>query len=98
MSEILYLLAIPFVAGVVAISLPKKVRPAIETIGILGSVGSLAYVTYVYVNLASYTSSWWRIDGLSRFILLFCGVFGFLIALYSLKFMRRFDRLNEYYG
>ena len=98
MSGILYLLAIPFVAGVIAILLPKKVRPAIETVGILGSVGSLAYVTYVYVNLVSYTSSWWRIDGLSRFILLFCGVFGFLIALYSLKFMRRFDRLNEYYG
>ena len=98
MSEILYLLAIPFMTGVVAIFLPKKVRPAIETVGILGSVGSLAYVTYVYVNLVSYTSSWWRIDGLSRFILLFCGVFGFLIALYSLKFMRRFDRLNEYYG
>ena len=98
MSEILYLLVIPFVTGVIAIFLPKKIRPAIETVGILGSVGSLAYVTYVYVNLVSYTSSWWRIDGLSRFILLFCGVFGFLIALYSLKFMRRFDRLNEYYG
>jgi len=98
MSEILYLLVIPFVTGVIAIFLPKKIRPAIETVGILGSVGSLAYVTYVYVNLVSYTSRWWRIDGLSRFILLFCGVFGFLIALYSLKFMRRFDRLNEYYG
>jgi len=73
MSEILYLLVIPFVTGVIAIFLPKKIRPAIETVGILGSVGSLAYVTYVYVNLVSYTSRWWRIDGLSRFILLFCG-------------------------
>ena len=98
MSDLMYLLYIPFIIGLVVLVLPKRARALIETLGFLGSGASLVYAIKVYIKFANYLSDWWRIDGLARFILLFIGVFGFLIALFSLNFMRRFNRLNEYYG
>ncbi|MFA5042770.1 MAG: proton-conducting transporter membrane subunit, partial [Kiritimatiellia bacterium] len=39
-----------------------------------------------------------RLDHLASFILLLTAVFGFLIALYSIGYMRGKERLREYYG
>ncbi len=98
MTDILYLLLIPAGAGVLSLLLPRRAKIGAEIIGLLGSAGALFYCVLIYLRYNSFTNAWWRIDGLSRFILLFCGIFGFIITLYSLPYMRKFKKLNEYYG
>ena len=109
MNPLLYPIALPFIIGSLCLLTPKKVR---ETLAILGSLATFGLTIWLFFNKGTYQlacpvilkglfgvnlSTYFRLDSLSSFILLAIGLFGFLITLYSLKYMAGKSRLREYY-
>lgn len=88
----IYLILVPIIAGLFCLIIPKLK----EIITILVSLGTFIYTVFLFFN-RPLASNFFALDNLSGFILLAIGLFGFLIALYSLKFMAGKTRLNEYY-
>ncbi|MBL7198184.1 MAG: hypothetical protein ISS47_08790 [Candidatus Omnitrophica bacterium] len=95
-------LIIPFIFGLVCFVIPKKNK---RIPGILALI--ISFLTFIicigifalrpqYVNLGTFQC--FLVDNLSAFITLFIGLFGFLIVLYSLGFMKDKDNLNKYYA
>ena len=111
---LLYPIVLPFLIGIICLILPRKFKGAIETLAIFGSLLTFALTISIFLGISLFPSpsilplegsgapgGWGcnlMLDNLSRFILLAIGLFGFLITLYSLKFMTANSRLNEYYG
>ena len=98
----IWLITIPFIAGVIILLLPARIKGIKEGLGLIGSAASfvLSFVLFTRKPLSwSYDGlPLLRIDNLSAFILLGAGLFGFLIVLYSLRFMAGKSRLKEYYA
>lgn len=96
MSPFLYSIIIPFAAGFLCLISPRRLR---EFWAILGSLITLILVILLYSNkFPSYpVPGYLLFDKLNSFILLAVALFGFLIALYSLKYMGGKPRLREYY-
>ena len=98
MNMLLYPIVLPFLIGIICLILPRKFKGAIETLAIFGSLLTFALTISIFLMASQPASEYLMLDNLSRFILLAIGLFGFLITLYSLKFMTANSRLNEYYG
>jgi len=82
---------VPIVLGTVCFLLPRKIKFVRESIAVLGTTATLAVTIWLFLNKPG---EWifsqltiLRLDNLSGFILLALGVFGFLITLYSLKYV-----------
>ena len=110
MDIIIYPIIVPFVAGVLIAVVPRALRGVKELIALGGTIvsayyaGILAFVyrdyAFSYVLFRSEEMSFsmdMRVDSLSGFILFAGTIFGVLIVIYSLGFMKGFERLKEYY-
>jgi len=99
---LLYLIIIPFIVGLFCLLIPKKLSKLREW---LATGGALVTFYFAIVSFLRKSIQWsysnlplLKVDNLSGFIVLAMGLFGFLIVLYSLKYMAGKERLNEYYA
>lgn len=88
----IHLILIPFFAGAVCLIVPKIK----ELTAVIISLFTFIYTCILFFS-GAVDSRYFIINNLSRFILPAIGLFGFLIVLYSLKFMSGKNRLSEYY-
>jgi formate hydrogenlyase subunit 3/multisubunit Na+/H+ antiporter MnhD subunit len=91
-----------FLAGIVCLLLPSRLDKERAIIAVVSTVFCLLLVWPLFTGPAA-VRSWgpglsFRVDGLSRMVLLAVAVFGVLIAMYSAGFMKGRDRLNQYYA
>ncbi|NQT92506.1 MAG: NADH-quinone oxidoreductase subunit L [Lentisphaerae bacterium] len=93
-------IALPLVAGLVCRLLPRswsRVQGLI-TVAMTAVTALLAWKVFAAGSAMLGDGRWFMVDGLSRFVLLAIAAYGFLIALYSLGFMRDRPRCREYYS
>ena len=95
MNALFYPIVLPFIIGIFCLLTPKKVREALALIGSLATLGLTIWLFSIKNQFPA--GGLFLIDNLSGFILPAIGLFGFLITLYSLKYMAGKDRLREYY-
>ncbi len=102
MHPFLYPIIVPIIAGTICWIIPRKVSAIREILGVSGSIITFGFTIWLFTQKSLEwsvgTSVLFRLDHLSSFILLASGLFGFLISLYSVKYMKNHPRLNLYYG
>ncbi|HID56093.1 TPA: hypothetical protein EYP37_06165, partial [Candidatus Poribacteria bacterium] len=114
MNPLLSIIVIPFLAGVLTLIIPKKARFSHGIIAVLALAWMIALtVPLLTVEKRSFQWSLAniKVDDLSfnmavelvsskiySFILLFVGIFGFLIALYSITFMKDHPQQGKFFG
>ncbi|MBU4387782.1 NADH-quinone oxidoreductase subunit L, partial [Candidatus Dependentiae bacterium] len=98
---------LPIIFGILCLVISKKLKDIQELLALIGS-----FITFISTVLLFFQKplEWikngsvvLRLDNLSGFMLLAIGFFGFLIVLYSLKFMKKslnskLSTLNSYYA
>ncbi|MFH0952806.1 MAG: proton-conducting transporter membrane subunit [Verrucomicrobiota bacterium] len=95
-------IAFTFLAGLVCLLLPRAWDAVRAALAVAASAFTVALAWRVFsgprgiLNWGAWLSL--RVDGLSAFVLLATAVFGFLIALYSVGFMKGRERQREYYA
>jgi len=103
------LIVLPMLAGVACLLLPRRMEGGRAAVAVLSALltGILAWHLFGAArallpgNALTYGRGGWldlRLDALSAFVALAVTGFGFLIALYSVGFMKGRDRLPEYYA
>ncbi|MFC1753178.1 NADH-quinone oxidoreductase subunit L [Thermoproteota archaeon] len=95
-------LILPFAAGLISFITPKQLKkiPAVLATVVSSVTLGLCCMIFKFKPALIYYKSiglFW-VDNLSAFITLFIGLFGFLIVIYSLGFMRKSENLNKYYA
>ncbi len=102
MNNLIYPILIPFIVGMATLFIPKRAKYLRESIALLtsGIVLFLAIRLFIIrpLTLTMGMTFLLRLDNLAAFITLFIGFFGFLIVLYSIKFMNGKENLNQYYA
>jgi len=114
MNLLVYPIIIPLAGGLLALIIPRALKGVRELISLVATGATVYYAAQILKVSSDGTplvvSRGWltvenfvlslalRADGLSRFIVLAASVFGFLIVLYSIGFMKNKDRLREYYA
>lgn len=111
MNELILLLAVllPLVAGIVCLLVRKAGIKEGISLGVSGLIFILSIFLFVMTRFQplEWEYSWLssmnihfslRCDGFSAMILFFLSLFTLLICLYSLRFMRKYPRLKEYYA
>jgi len=81
---IAYLIAVPFIAGLLCLLTHKRINWLTLFISLVGSIISLFLSIFVYA-LQPFSSQFFLLDGLNKFIVPAVALFGILIVLYSLK-------------
>ncbi|MFC1645871.1 NADH-quinone oxidoreductase subunit L [Candidatus Omnitrophota bacterium] len=95
-------LAVPFISGLISFIIPKNIKRLPSILALVSSlltfglcIGIFAFKP-ISVNFGGI--QYLLADTLSASIALFVGLFGFLIVLYSMGFMKDKDNLNKYYA
>ncbi len=96
MSLIIYSITLSILAGLMCLLVPRKIKGVAETLSVIVSL--ITFVITVKLFNVEIISGLFLLDKLSRFIILGIGLFGFLIALYSLKYMSGRNNLRDYYA
>jgi len=105
-SLLLYVLVIPLIGGVLCFLIPAKKAKEGIAVGFSLAVFILSLLIFSSGKI-SLSYPWFTFLGInfslqsyrfSSFILLFIGLFSFLISLYSAKFMAEKPRIGEYYS
>ena len=108
MSLIWVPILVPALGGLIAFVLPRRVKWVSEALGLVSTAWAFwAAVKLFGMKGASWKAAWLRFDGVelswslkvspaAAFILPFVCLFGFLVALYSLKF--RIEGRTRYYA
>jgi len=98
---IILLILIPLVAGGICLIIPKSLKRLLPYLAVAGSAITLLYAWKLFcsppeiVNFQAWLSL--RLDTLSSFVLLATALFGLLIALYSIGYMKGKKYLRRYY-
>jgi formate hydrogenlyase subunit 3/multisubunit Na+/H+ antiporter MnhD subunit len=108
---LLYLIAVPILIGLICLLIPKRVRGVHEALTILTTAISIAFSILIFnrpslsihipwLTLTSNLTLSFDFQSLAyaRLTLLVISIFGFLAALYSVVFMSKHARRNEYYA
>lgn len=96
MDRLLYPIIVPFVFGCLCLIISGRYKRTIETIAVLCSIAAfILTISIFYAPQAA--QKYFMLDNLSRFILLAVGLFGFLVTLYSVKFVTSHIQVNRYY-
>ncbi|NQT18080.1 MAG: NADH-quinone oxidoreductase subunit L [Planctomycetes bacterium] len=112
MNEMLWPILIPAFAGLVVMILPAGLHKLRQAVALIAAVLTcvLAAMLFSKEGGPPYVLPWFQItqtfdfeialraDALSRFIVLAANVFGVLVVLYSLSYMKGRERLREYYA
>ncbi|MBN1163753.1 MAG: hypothetical protein JXB45_04190, partial [Candidatus Krumholzibacteriota bacterium] len=110
MNELLLIMVVPAVAGIIPLLIPRKGKMAAGIVALLAGgwmlygaiklfgVGNMAYNAPLF-NLGGMLPFEFslRLYNFSAFILLFVAVFGVLIILYSLGYLRKKETGGVYY-
>jgi formate hydrogenlyase subunit 3/multisubunit Na+/H+ antiporter MnhD subunit len=101
MSLVLSLILIPLITGIVC--LPLRRLPSVCRIFSLVVFGAVLALCVYLCMQGPFRCSHGDIplfaaDGLAKLICLWCGLFGFVIGLYSIGFFGSWERSNIYYG
>jgi len=95
-------LILPFIAGLVSFILPKRSKKTPSVLALITSLLTFIICIAIFASRPLYASlagiQCFLVDNLSAFITLFIGLFGFLVILYSLGFMKDNENLNKYYA
>jgi formate hydrogenlyase subunit 3/multisubunit Na+/H+ antiporter MnhD subunit len=81
---IIYLIAVPLIAGLLCLLIPKKINWLTQFISVATSIISLFFSIFVY-RMPPVRTQFFLLDGLNKFIVPAVALFGVLIVLYSLK-------------
>lgn len=99
---ILIPILLPLIFGILSLLIPQRFKKIYQGIAVIGSLITFILTIFLFfqkpLEWVRDSSIILRLDNLSGFILLAIGLFGFLITLYSLKFMQGKSRLKEYYA
>jgi formate hydrogenlyase subunit 3/multisubunit Na+/H+ antiporter MnhD subunit len=102
MNPLLYPIIIPIIIGTICAIIPRNIKVIREFLAFIGSALAFGLVIWLFIQKPL---DWTyngvlilRLDDLSSFVLLASGLFGFLITLYSLRFMHGKENLSSYYG
>ena len=102
MDLTLYPILIPMVAGAIVLLIPDVLRGVKDAIALVASAVTLCFAIVLYrmgwVETKIFGFAVFKLDMLSSFILLWVGIFGFLMMLYSVGFMRGKPDLRTYYA
>ena len=114
MDALFYVILAPFLAGLVVLALGRRLPGLSEGLSLLVTLGTLATAGYLLTltnpalehPVATYSLPWagWgmdfvlRLDRFSALILLAISGFGFLTALYSLRFMQGQSNRHAFFG
>ncbi len=88
---------ISLISGFFIFLIPRRARKITEIFSFLVSLYLLYASAVIFFN-SPLSSSLLYVDGLSRFIVLFIGLFGAMIVLYSQRFMAVYKKINSYYA
>lgn len=101
-TTLLYPIVLPLVLGVFCLFIPQRVKFVREILTFIGATGVLALCIWFFTRQPltwSYGDTViFKLDQLSSFVMLASGLFGFLITLYSFKFMENYKQHSLYYG
>ena len=112
MNEMLWPILIPALAGLVVMILPAGLHKLRNAVALIAAVLTCALAAMLFSKEGSprCVLPWLqitqtfnfeialRVDALSRFIVLAANVFGVVVVLYSLSYMKGRKRLREYYA
>lgn len=98
MNLLLYPIIIPFLIGLFCMILTDRLGKLAGFIATIGSLFIFGLTIYIFFETPQMVPEYLLFDNLAKFIVLAIGLFGFLITLYSLKFMSGKKRLNGYYA
>lgn len=103
MSKIFLLtLALPFLAGVISFVTPKSFKKLPSVLALVFSILTFGLCVKIFIlkpiSFVLGGVQYLLADNLSSFIVLFVGLFGLLIVLYSSAFMKDRDDLGKYYA
>lgn len=102
MNTLLYPILVPIFLGLLIYFIPRKVKFLREILTLIGSSFVLGISIWLFINkpyeMYIDDSLIFNLDNLSSFILLSIGLFGFLISIYSLKYMQGKNYQSLYYG
>jgi formate hydrogenlyase subunit 3/multisubunit Na+/H+ antiporter MnhD subunit len=96
-----YTILIPLVAGAIARVIPDAFKGVKQGLTLVVSAVTL-YLTIMLFRQGWYESEWFgralfKVDTLSSFILLWVGLFGLIMVVYSLGYMKGKPNLKQYY-
>ncbi|HAZ10283.1 MAG TPA: hypothetical protein DCY56_04160 [Candidatus Omnitrophica bacterium] len=87
---------VSIIAGLFILLIPKKFRKVAEFFSLITSI--YLFIAAIKIFFASpVNAGYLYVDGLSRFIVLAIGFFGFLVTLYSMRFMSSYKDISSYY-
>ena len=102
MNSLLYPIGVPVLLGLLCWMIPRGLQKVRELLALFCSAAVFGLTIWLF---AQGSLEWTindtiilRMDALSRFVLLACGFFGFLITLYSIRFMENNQNQPVYYG
>lgn len=98
MNLLLYPIALSFIIGFVCLILTDRLKGLVQFIAVVGSLVIFGLTIYIFFEAPQVVPEYFLFDNLAKFIILAIGLFGFLITLYSLKFMSGKKKLNGYYA
>ncbi len=104
-SIILLLIAIPLIAGILTLLVPKRLRGVKEAIALLATAATLGLSIWLFRQNITLSVPWvgfgiefaFRLYHFSAFIVLAASAFAFLFVLYSCSFMWDRPHLNQFY-
>ena len=111
MNELLYPIVIPALAGVLVVFLPSRQEKFRNGVALIGAILACLFAAVLFSakEIPRCALPWLevgtfnfeialRADALSRFMVLAANVFGVLVVLYSMSYMKGRERLREYYA
>ena len=106
-----YPIVVPTLVGLICLLIPKQARVAREALLVLTTLATLALSVFLFIQPdLSVTIRWLQLapnltigfdlhtSAFARFTLVTITIFGLLVGLYSLPFMRTHPRQREYYA
>jgi formate hydrogenlyase subunit 3/multisubunit Na+/H+ antiporter MnhD subunit len=98
LNTLMWPVEIPVAAGLIVLALPRRAGAWLAALAGLGTLLAAGFL-WTQGPLDFSYGSWLnlRLDNLSRMVVVAIALFGFLIALYSLEFMKGKAREKEYY-
>jgi len=111
MNELAYPIVIPAIAGLLVLLVPRKMGALRNALALIAAALACLFAAVVFsaeetprcalpwlsIDTFNFEIAL-RADALSRFIVLAANVFGALIVLYSISYMKGRERLREYYA
>lgn len=102
MDLMLYPIVLPIAVGLLCLAMPRRAKGIVERTALIVSITIFGLTVFLFSQKPLHwmwdANRFLRLDNLSGFVLLAVGLFGFLIVLYSIVFMRDKIYSNIYYA